>query len=38
MKTTDIFPEDYFRRDDELNDAEFYTMPRLVVHIDEPAI
>lgn len=38
MKTTDIFPADYFRRDDEANDAVFYTMPRLVVHIDDPAI
>ena len=38
MKTTDIFPADYFRRDDESNDAEFYAMPRLVVHIDDPAI
>lgn len=38
MKTTDIFPADYFKRDDEANDAEFYTMPRLVVHIDDPAI
>jgi len=38
MKTTDIFPADYFKRDDEANDAEFYTVPRLVVHIDDPAI
>lgn len=38
MKTTDIFPEDYFRRDDEFNDAEFYAAPRMVVHIDQSAI
>ena len=26
------------QREDESNDAEFYTMPRLVVHIDDGAI
>ncbi|MFT5197123.1 MAG: hypothetical protein ACI9EW_003257 [Cellvibrionaceae bacterium] len=38
MKTADIFPPDYFRRDDEANDANFYASPRLVVHIDDAAI
>ena len=38
MKSTDIFPADYFRRDDETNDENFYSMPRLVVHIDDAAI
>ena len=32
------FPPEFFQRDDESNDAEFYTMPRLVVHIDDGAI
>ena len=32
------FPPEFFRREDETNDAEFYTMPRLVVHIDDGAI
>ena len=32
------FPPEFFRREDESNDAEFYTMPRLVVHIDDGAI
>ena len=29
------FPPEFFERVDESNDAEFYTMPRLVVHIDD---
>ena len=32
------FNETYFRRYDETDDGEFYQSPRLVVHIDEPAI
>ena len=28
-------PPAYFRRADETDDALFYTMPRLVTHIDE---
>ena len=32
------FPPDFFQREDDSNDAEFYTMPRLVVHIDDGAI
>src|SRR5215203_3029901 len=31
-------PEDVFRRTDEAPDEEFYRTPRLVTHIDEPAI
>ena len=34
----DSFPPEFFRREDESDDAEFYTMPRLVVHIDDGAI
>jgi len=29
---------EYFERDDESDDALFYAQPRLVTHIDEPAI
>ncbi len=32
------FPEDAFRRTDEAPDEEFYRTPRLVTHIDGPAI
>ncbi len=32
------FNEAYFRRYDETDDGDFYQSPRLVVHIDEPAI
>ena len=32
------FPPEFFQREDESSDAEFYTMPRLVVHIDDGAI
>jgi SAM-dependent methyltransferase len=32
------FPEEAFRRTDEEPDEEFYRTPRLVTHIDEPAI
>lgn len=30
-------PEDFFRAD-EIDDGSFYTVPRLVYHIDEPAV
>ena len=33
----DLFPG-YFRRQDESPDADFYQTPRLVAHIDGPAI
>ena len=32
------YPSDFFRRQDETNDALFYVEPRLLVHIDEHAI
>jgi hypothetical protein len=32
------FPGEAFRRTDETPDEEFYRTPRLVTHIDEPAI
>ena len=32
------FPPEFFQREDDTNDTEFYTMPRLVVHIDDGAI
>jgi SAM-dependent methyltransferase len=35
---TDIFPPDYFRRQDESDDFDFYAQPRKVVHIDDAAI
>ncbi len=31
-------PSEYFRRQDETPDANFYQSPRLVAHIDDPAI
>jgi len=31
-------PPEYFRRRDETPDADFYQSPRLVAHIDDPAI
>ena len=38
--TTDsgIFPPEFFRREDDSADADFYAMPRLAVHIDDGAI
>lgn len=33
-----MFPEHYFARVDESDDADFYESPRLVVHIDDAAI
>ena len=32
------FPPEFFRREDEADDADFYATPRLVVHIDDGAI
>jgi SAM-dependent methyltransferase len=32
------FPEGFFQRADEANDAAFYAMPRFVTHIDDGAI
>jgi SAM-dependent methyltransferase len=32
------FPPEFFRRLDESDDREFYTMPRLVTHIDDATI
>jgi SAM-dependent methyltransferase len=34
----DTFPAEYFRRYDESDDFNFYTTPRMVVHIDDDAI
>ena len=36
--TSQAFPPEYFRREDEGDDGLFYAEPRLVVHIDEHAI
>ena len=33
-----LYPAEFFRREDESDDRLFYAQPRLVVHIDEPAI
>lgn len=33
-----MFPANYFARIDESDDADFYQVPRLVVHIDDDAI
>ena len=32
------FPPENFQREDEGEDSQFYTFPRLVVHIDDQAI
>ena len=37
MPMNDLFPE-YFQRQDESPDAQFYRQPRLVAHIDDAAI
>lgn len=37
-RTAAVFPPEYFARVDESDDAAFYTVPRLVVHIDDAAI
>ena len=36
--TSSAYPPEYFTKMDETDDALFYQQPRLVVHIDEPAI
>ena len=36
--TSETFPPEFFRREDEGDDGLFYAEPRLVVHIDEHAI
>ena len=36
--TSEVFPPEFFRREDEGDDGLFYAEPRLVVHIDEHAI
>ena len=38
MGRDDGFPDDFFRRADEDDDAAFYAPPRLVTHIDDGAI
>ncbi len=38
MGTDTNFPPQYFERVDEADDSEFYSFPRLVVHIDDNAI
>ncbi|RZT88962.1 methyltransferase family protein [Pseudonocardia sediminis] len=38
MSTDDGFPEGFFSRADEADDAEFYLPPRIVHHIDDGAI
>ena len=38
MTLTNLFQPEHFRRLDEGDDAEFYEVPRLVVHIDDAAI
>lgn len=37
MRLEDI-PHEYFRRQDESSDFQFYQSPRLVAHIDDAAI
>ena len=37
-RAAEPYPDSYFRRVDEADDRLFYVEPRLVVHIDEPAI
>ena len=36
--TASSYPPEYFQREDESDDRLFYSMPRLVVHIDDHAI
>lgn len=36
--TEDVYPAEFFRRQDETDDGLFYDEPRLLVHIDEPAL
>ena len=37
-ESSNLYPPELFRRQDESDDSLFYTEPRLVVHIDYPAI
>lgn len=37
-KTSDVFPENYFAKQDRTDDDSFYAMPRMVAHIDDKAI
>lgn len=37
-EATSLFPDGFFRRDDERPDRLFYNFPRYVTHIDEPAL
>lgn len=37
-RPTDFFSDRWFERDDERDDAEFYTRPRLVNHLDDMAM
>ena len=36
--TDDVYPAEFFKRQDETDDALFYREPRLLVHIDEAAV
>ena len=36
--TEHVYPPEFFRRQDESDDGVFYRDPRLLVHIDGPAI
>ena len=38
VATAATFPPEYFQREDESDDSLFYSVPRLVVHIDDQAI
>jgi SAM-dependent methyltransferase len=38
MSAENPFQAQHFAREDEARDDEFYSIPRLVAHIDEPAI
>lgn len=35
---TSAWPEGFFSRQDDRDDADFYAAPRLVTHLDEPAV
>lgn len=37
-RTLDVYPQEYFKRQDETPDTMFYEQPRRVVHIDDEAI
>lgn len=38
MNDSELYPDGFFDREDESDDAHFYAPPRLVVHIDESTI